>query len=79
MKKTLSIYGSHDAGATFIDSKNKLRVLEYERFVGVRYSMYSDRFDKRKDYGTTQVKRVEFLKYINRKKNRPLFCMIFYF
>ena len=29
----LSIYGSHDAAATFIDKTGKLTVLEYERFV----------------------------------------------
>ena len=40
----LSIYGSHDAAATFIDKTGKLTVLEYERFVKKRYAMLSKLF-----------------------------------
>lgn len=65
MKNTLSIYGSHDAGAVFIDSSGELKILEYERFVKKRYAMYSERFDSReKDLGTNQVSRESFIKYI---------------
>ena len=55
MKNTLSIYGSHDASAVFIDKNNQLKILEYERFVKKRYAMYSARFDRREsDLGTNQ-------------------------
>ena len=65
MKNTLSIYGSHDAGAVFIDSSGELKILEYERFVKKRYAMYSERFDSReKDLGTNQASRESFIKYI---------------
>ena len=33
MMNTLSLYGSHDAGAVFVDYTGKLKILEYERFV----------------------------------------------
>jgi len=65
MENTLSIYGSHDASAVFIDKSNKLTILEYERFVKKRYAMYSERFDSReKDLGTNQTSRESFIKYI---------------
>jgi hypothetical protein len=48
MKNTLSIYGSHDAGAVFINTSGELKILEYERFVKKRYAMYSSKFDYRK-------------------------------
>jgi len=41
----LSIYGSHDASATFLDKNNKLRILELERFSDIRYAMFSKKFD----------------------------------
>jgi len=65
MKNTLSIYGSHDASAVFINNQNKLTVLEYERFVKKRYAMYSEAFDKReKDIGTNPSSRKNFIQYI---------------
>lgn len=65
MKNTLSIYGSHDSAAVFIDKKNQLRILEYERFVKKRYAMYSEKFDYRSnDLGTDQESRISFIKYI---------------
>ena len=48
-KKVISIYGSHDASATFIDKKGDLRVYEYERYLKKRYAMYSSNFDSRKN------------------------------
>ena len=65
MENTLSIYGSHDASAVFIDKSNKLTILEYERFVKKRYAMYSEGFDEReKDLGTNQISRENFIQYI---------------
>ena len=65
MKNTLSIYGSHDSAAVFIDKNNQLRILEYERFVKKRYAMYSEKFDYRSnDLGTDQESRISFIKYI---------------
>ena len=65
MKNTLSIYGSHDASAVFIDKNNQLKVLEYERFVKKRYAMYSERFDRRiNGIGTCQEQRHAFIQYI---------------
>lgn len=65
MKHTLSIYGSHDAAAVFVDKNNQLRVLEYERFVKKRYAMYSEKFDYRsQDLGTNEQSRRSFLAYI---------------
>jgi carbamoyltransferase len=65
MKHTLSIYGSHDASAAFIDKNGNLKILEYERFVKKRYAMYSAKFDYReKDLGTDEHRRVQFIQYI---------------
>ena len=65
MMNTLSLYGSHDAGAVFVDYTGKLKILEYERFVQKRYAMYSDMFDSReKDLGTNQKSREMFIDYI---------------
>ena len=70
MKNTLSIYGSHDAGAVFINSAGELKILEYERFVKKRYAMYSSKFDHRKsDIGTDQTSREKFIEYIKSQCN----------
>ena len=70
MKGLLSIYGSHDAGAVFIDKNNQLKILEYERFVKKRYAMYSAKFDRReKDLGTNQESREKFIDYIKTQIN----------
>ena len=66
MEKTLSIYGSHDAGAVFIDKQSTLRILEYERITRQRYAMYSDRFDGSdwEKMGTSLQQRKGFISYI---------------
>jgi len=61
--KLLSIYGSHDAAATFVDKNGELRVLEYERFVRIRYGMFSSRFDTWGP-GTNDDFRNKFLEYV---------------
>lgn len=43
--KILSINGSHDCSCVFVDKNNELRIFEYERFVDVRYAMFSQKFD----------------------------------
>jgi carbamoyltransferase len=72
-KSILSIYGSHDASATFVDKNGDLRVLEYERFAKVRYSYYSSYFDG-ESLGTTEELRKKFLIHIrdNIKKQPDL-------
>lgn len=45
MINILSIYGSHDASATFVDKNNQIRILELERFSEIRFSMYSSQYD----------------------------------
>lgn len=60
----LSIYGSHDASITFVNKKEKLCVLEYERFVKKRYSYFSDRFDSRPGIGSNPEERESFLRYV---------------
>jgi carbamoyltransferase len=62
--KTISLYGSHDASATFIDKYNNLRVYEYERFVKKRYAMFSSDFDSRPGMGSNQKEREDFLNLI---------------
>jgi len=64
LKNILSIYGSHDASAVFIDRNDNIKILEYERFVKQRYAMYSDRFDHRKGVGTDETLRKKFIEYI---------------
>jgi carbamoyltransferase len=61
--KLLSIYGSHDAAATFIDNEGKLRILEYERFVKIRYAMFSSKYDSWGP-GTNDDYRKKFIEYI---------------
>ena len=80
-RNILSIYGSHDASATFVDKNGDLRVLEYERFAKVRYSYYSSYFDG-ESLGTTEDLRRKFLIHIRDNiKNQPdliLYNNIFY-
>lgn len=61
--KLLSIYGSHDACATFVDKNGNLKILEYERFVKIRYGMFSSRFDTWGP-GTNDDYRKKFIEYI---------------
>ena len=60
----LSLYLSHDAAATYIDKNNKLKVLEYERFVKQRYGSFTKTMEEREGLGTTDVQRRAFLEYI---------------
>jgi len=59
----LSLYGSHDASATFVDTNGDLRILELERFSDIRYAMYSNQFDSW-SLGVGEKVREEFLNYI---------------
>lgn len=63
-EQTISIHGSHDASITFIDKNNKLRIYEYERFIKKRYAMFSSAFDNRKDFGSNEKERIDFIKLI---------------
>lgn len=63
-ENTLSIYGSHDAGAVYIDSNGNIKVLEYERFVKKRYAMFSSDQDHREGLGSNDQERRDFLIYI---------------
>ena len=78
MKNTLSIYGSHDASAVFIDKNNQLKILEYERFVKKRYAMYSARFDRREsDLGTNQNSREKFIEYIKSQIDVEIYTILY--
>ena len=68
MNNTLSIYGSHDAGAVYIDRFGYLKVLEYERFVKRRYAMFSSAQDHREYIGSNDKERNDFLEYIRKDK-----------
>jgi carbamoyltransferase len=78
LKNILSIYGSHDASAVFVDKNNKIRIIEYERFVKQRYAMYSDRFDLRAGIGTNQNLRERFINYILTFINKESINIILY-
>ena len=60
----LSLYLSHDAAATYIDKKGKVKVLEYERFVKQRYAAFTKTLSYREGIGTTDIQRRNFLQYI---------------
>jgi len=60
----LSLYLSHDAAATYIDKDNKIKVLEYERFVKQRYGAFTHTMSYREGLGTTDEQRRDFLQYI---------------
>lgn len=77
-KKTLVIYGSHDASVTFIDKKEKLRIFEYERFVKRRYSMFSSNFDNREILGSNSSERRSFLELIKENLYDQEITKIFY-
>lgn len=63
MDNILSIYGSHDGSATFLDRDNQLRILELERFCDIRFAMYSSQYDHW-TLGTNDKIRREFLSHI---------------
>ena len=60
----LSLYLSHDTAATYIDKNDKIKVLEYERFVKQRYGAFSTALSYRDGLGTTDDQRRDFLQYI---------------
>jgi len=60
----LSLYLSHDAAATYIDKDDKIKVLEYERFVKQRYGAFTHTMSNREGLGTTDEQRRDFLQYI---------------
>jgi len=63
-KNILSIYTGHDSSAAFIDKNNKLKVLEYERFIKQRYGAFTKHLEHRNGIGTTEEQRRLFLQYI---------------
>ena len=63
MNNIISIYGHHDSSITFIDKNNKIKILEYERFVKKRYAKFSDKFDNH-PLGTNKNLREKFLKHV---------------
>ena len=64
----LSLYGSHDASATFVDKNGDLRIFELERFSNIRYAMYSSEFDSW-SLGVGEKIREEFLNYVKEQIN----------
>ena len=63
-KNILSIYTGHDSAAVFIDKNNKLKVLEYERFIKQRYGSFTTAHKEVKGIGTSDEQRRKFLQYI---------------
>ena len=61
----LSLYGSHDSSATFVDKEGSLRVLEYERIAEQRYAAFNKEAQIFDYVGTTDSQRKEFLDHIN--------------
>jgi carbamoyltransferase len=61
MNNILSIYGAHDSSVTFIDKFGKLRIFEYERFVKVRYAVFTKQYG---GYENDDENRENFLKHI---------------
>lgn len=81
-KKVLSIYGSHDSGAVFIDKTGKIKILEYERFVKRRYSLYSHMFDDKENFAllrSNDREREQFLWHIrdNMEDHRDITTIIY--
>jgi len=69
--KILSLNGSHDASATFIDKNGKLRIIEYERLCGKRYGIYKQAHEG-EFLGTSKCERLNFLNYVkNNLKDQP--------
>lgn len=67
MNHILSIYAGHDASISFFD-KDKIRVIEYERFVKRRYSLYSKQYDYH-CLGSNDQERKLFLEYLKNHIN----------
>lgn len=61
----LSLYGSHDSSATFLDKNRELVVLEYERIAKQRYAAFNKGAQVFEHVGTTDQQRKEFLDYID--------------
>jgi len=61
----LSLYGSHDSSATFLDKNCELMVLEYERIAKQRYAAFNKGAQVFDHVGTTDQQRKEFLDYID--------------
>lgn len=72
----LSIYGSHDGSATFLDKNNQLRILELERFCDIRFAMYSSQYDHW-SLGTNDEIRRNFLQHIKDEIKEPPDTIIF--
>ena len=53
----LSLYGSHDSSATFVDKGGSLRVLEYERLADIRYAAFNKGAESNVEVGTDDVTR----------------------
>jgi carbamoyltransferase len=67
--KLISINGSHDCSCVFVDKQDKIRIFEYERFVDVRYAMFSQKFDGHPLAASENAQknfelRKEFLEYV---------------
>jgi carbamoyltransferase len=60
----LSLYGSHDSSATFVDVDGNLRVLEYERLANKRYAAFNKGAESF-DVGTDDKTREDFISYID--------------
>lgn len=72
----LSIYGSHDGSATFLDKNNQLRILELERFCDIRFAMYSSQYDHW-SLGVNDDIRRKFLTHIKSEIKNPPDTIIF--
>lgn len=60
-EETLSINGSHDCSATFVDKNKNIRIFEYERIVKKRYAMFSKQSENNLTMGTKDADRRLFL------------------
>jgi carbamoyltransferase len=60
----LSLYGSHDSSATFVDVDGNLRVLEYERLANKRYAAFNKGAESF-DVGTDDKTREDFISHID--------------
>ena len=61
----ISLYGSHDSSATFVDKEGSLRVLEYERLANIRYAAFAKAAENFKPVGTDDATREKFISHIN--------------
>ena len=61
----LSLYGSHDSSATFVDKEGSLRVLEYERLADIRYAAFNKGAESNVEVGTDDATREKFISHIN--------------